>query len=246
MEKALFENNLLADRNKCYTHKKPFFLKFLGFLLYFFAFILLCSIIFGTIFIKAQVVGISMIPTYNRNLDATVVESNEYYENSPYKDVVFANRFEKGTNGDVILLKLNNELVIKRVIAMEGQKVTLKLGNGSGDDTNFYYYVNDVLVNEPYIYSREDMDINYFKRFCLGDSAVERNMEVTLVLPGVEAEFVVPQGEYFVLGDNRLVSGDSVRYGTVNKSNIFGKVAFSYEYNQTFLGFIWQKICSIF
>ena len=239
-----FENSFLQDTNKKYLNKKPFLVKLLGVLFYFVLFIFICNIIFNFVFIKAQVVGISMMPTYNKNLDAVTVYDTTYYENSVYKDIVFANRFENGTNGDIILLNLNNELVIKRIIAKENQKVTLKLGNGYSDFTNFYYYIDDELIEENYIYSREHMDFSYFNRFCFDDS--NRNFNVNIVLPNVEAEFVVPKNEVFVLGDNRLVSGDSVKFGTVNTSNIYGKVVFSYEYNQNFFGFLWQKICSIF
>lgn len=244
MKTINFENNYLQDRNKKYAYKKPFFINLLGVLFYVVLFVFICNIIFNLIFIKAQVVGISMIPTYNKNLDATTVYNNSYYENSPYKDVVYANKFEKGSNGDIVLLNLNNELVIKRIIAKENQKVTLKLGNGYSDFTNYYYYIDDVLLDESYIYSREDMDFSYFYRFCYGNA--NRNFDVNIISPNIEAEFVVNENEVFVLGDNRLVSGDSVRFGTVSIDNIYGKVVFSYEYNQNFFSYIWQKICSIF
>lgn len=39
---------------------------------------------------------------------------------------------------------------------------------------------------------------------------------------------VVPQGEYFVLGDHRSSSNDSRNWGTVPRSYIYGKAVFSY------------------
>ena len=246
MEEILFEKDLLKDTNTNYKNKKPIFLKILGVFLYVAVIVLTLDAIFNLVFIKAQVVGISMMPTYNKNLDATTVYDSSYYESSPYKDIVYANRFKKGTNRDIILLQLNNELVIKRIVAVGGQKVTLKLGNGSNDLTNYYYYIDEQLLNEDYIYSREDMNLQYFNRFCYGDSGVERNINVNVVLPGAEAEFVVPDDCYFVLGDNRLVSGDSVRFGVVGASKIFGKVEFSYEYNQNIFSYFWQRVCAIF
>ena len=136
-------------------------------------------------------------------------------------------------------------MVIKRIVAVGGQKVSLKLGNGIDDFTNFYYYINDVLLEESYIYSRDHMNLNYFNRFC-NNLNEDRNFDVSIVMPGIEAEFVVPDGHVFVLGDNRYASADSVKFGTVNKDKIYGKVVLSYEYNQTFLQYIWQRILAFF
>ena len=241
----VFLNEDFLNSNKHYAKKSSWLAILFKILFYATMLFFVINIVFNLVFIKAQVVGISMIPTYNKNLEAEIVYDNTYYENSIYKDNVIANKFEKGKNNDIILLQLGNEFAIKRIIAVGGQKVSLKRGNGSSDFSNYYYYVNDLLLNEEYIYNRNHMDISYFNRFCF-DNSENRNFNVNITTPNIEAEFVVPENTVFVLGDNRLVSGDSLRYGTINTNDIYGKVVLSYEYNQSLIGYIWQQILRIF
>jgi signal peptidase I len=41
-------------------------------------------------------------------------------------------------------------------------------------------------------------------------------------------EMVIPQGEYFVMGDHRSISSDSRDFGPVDRNLIYGKAAFVY------------------
>ena len=138
-----------------------------------------------TLFIKPTLVrGDSMVPTLHEN-DYLIINRMVY-------------RIKKNKNGDIIVFKSDleatdgtNKDLVKRVIGVEGDKVVI---------TNGQVYVNDKLLNEPYL--SEGMD-------------TEGEMEVT-----------VPKGKLFVLGDNREVSLDS-RYdkvGLVDVSDVEGKV----------------------
>lgn len=95
--------------------------------------------------------------------------------------------------GDIIVTNSHNPLgqcIIKRVIAVGGQKVCICQGQ---------VYVDGTLLGEEYL---EETDIK------------------TYDMP----EIVVPDGQVFLLGDNRLQSKDSRTIGCVPVENIMGKV----------------------
>ncbi|MBN2853766.1 MAG: signal peptidase I [Clostridia bacterium] len=68
---------------------------------------------------------------------------------------------------------------------------------------NGYLYINGIKQNEEYI--KEDQSTK--PQF-------------------LEYPYVVPAGEYFVMGDNRLHSTDSREFGSITKSRILGRVNF--------------------
>jgi signal peptidase I len=43
-----------------------------------------------------------------------------------------------------------------------------------------------------------------------------------------QPEIVLPQHEYFVMGDHRSISSDSREFGPVDRSLIYGKAVFVY------------------
>lgn len=87
--------------------------------------------------------------------------------------------------------------LVKRVIATGGQTVDINFNTHE-------VYVDDVLLDEPYIKEPISSDRR-------GD---------------IQYPFTVPEGQVFVMGDNRNVSADSrdSRVGTVDTRYILGKV----------------------
>jgi len=83
---------------------------------------------------------------------------------------------------------------IKRVIGMAGDRLRVQ---------NDQLYINDVLVEEPYL---------------------EKNKESSPFALTEDFEVVVPEDCLFVMGDNRLHSGDSRMYGFVPEEDVFGEV----------------------
>lgn len=99
--------------------------------------------------------------------------------------------------GEVIVFKAPTSLekdFIKRVIAKSGDKIKLYGGK---------IYLNGEELKEKYIPTD-------FKTF--SSRAIQENIE-----------YEVPQGSYFVLGDNRLNSSDSREWGFLKRDAIIGR-----------------------
>ncbi len=99
--------------------------------------------------------------------------------------------FEKG---DIIAFYYNNKILIKRVIANPGEWINIDDGGN--------VFVNDVLLDEPYVQEK-----------ALGDC--------NITLP-----YQVPDGKIFVMGDHRATSADSrnTAVGCVAEEQIVGRV----------------------
>lgn len=132
--------------------------------------------------------GESMLPTLH-NMDVLLLESNFFYGADDID------------NGDIVVLKVpyfENEPIVKRVVATEGQTVDIDFSKGE-------VYVDGVLLEEDYI---NDPTYNSFGAY------------------GLEYPATVPEGCIFVLGDNRNDSTDSrfAPVGMIDTRCVIGKV----------------------
>ena len=107
---------------------------------------------------------------------------------------------------DVVVLKAPDENVeyIKRVIGMPGDTVEMKSG---------VLYINGKKVDQPFINTEALAKQTVF----MDDFTLE----------SLTGESKVPEGKYFVLGDNRGVSKDSRMIGFIDRSAIEGKAVFT-------------------
>ena len=123
-----------------------------------------------------------------------LVEELYHMRDRTEKDIVVAlnsNRYQKG---DIIAFYYNNNILIKRVIASAGEWVDI--------DADGNVYVNDELLDEPYVTEK-----------ALGDC--------NITLP-----YQVPDGRCFVMGDHRATSIDSrnTAVGCVSNEMVIGKI----------------------
>ncbi|MGY3724344.1 signal peptidase I [Granulicatella balaenopterae] len=98
------------------------------------------------------------------------------------------------------------EKYIKRVIGMPGDEISVFQGQ---------LFINNELVEQPFI--NQDLPPDE-KTVTIDDFS----------LYGLTGERVVPEGKYFVMGDNRGVSKDSRMIGFISKEHILGEAVFTF------------------
>ena len=140
-----------------------------------------------------------------------------HYRNIKRGDIIVFFKPTEEPNGDHIFL-------VKRVVGLPGDRVHLRNG---------IVYLNGVAQNEPY--AAKPVDGNYFPYrddfpSVPPSDAADVTAEWSLALPThIQGEdLVVPEGQYFAMGDNRPMSLDSRYWGFVPRSNIVGRPLFVY------------------
>ena len=111
-------------------------------------------------------------------------------------EILFTVKTADFTEGDIIAFYYNNKILVKRVVASAGDWVDIdEFGN---------IYINDKLLEEPYVTDKAYGDCN------------------------IQLPYQVPDGKVFVLGDHRSTSVDSrnTAVGCVAQEQIVGKIIF--------------------
>ncbi len=180
----------------------------------FVAFIGVLNICFKICYIDSQVRGYSMLPTINSSL------------NSPNQkgDTIYINKYATANLNDIVVADVDwhNDYIIKRIVAAPGDRLRIE------DHTTYYgLYVNDKLL-----YTREQKGLNtedvktetigYYNKYLafLSNPKFEKYVQYINFKPYI----VMPEGEYFIMGDNWGHTADSLEHGPISTKNIVGKV----------------------
>ena len=157
----------------------------------------------------------SMIPTLMIG-DFILVDKNIYGYKIPLTNItLFEN--ENPKRGYVVVFKYPEDQsinYIKRVIGLPGDKILYK---------NKRLYIND--SEYPLIKAEHSFDPI---EIADGHVFIENNLQKEYMIlnqsnPPFNFEYYVPNGTYFVLGDNRDNSNDSRFWGPVPEENLVGK-----------------------
>ena len=156
-----------------------------------------------------RVDGHSMDPTLANN-ERLLVLSHTSIDRS---DIVVASEEEDG----------KKKIIVKRVIGLPGDTISYK---------NDVLKVNGKVVKEPYLetyqklFKKDKLQSTYSYNALFQGLAEKATAFTTDANGSADFTITVPKGQYYLLGDDRIVSRDSREVGTFRKKDIIGEVKF--------------------
>ena len=109
---------------------------------------------------------------------------------------------------DIVVINSDDGKLIKRVIGLPGDKIQYKIE-----------IIDDMKKGTLYI-NGEATEESFISEVAKGNTCKFNNVDIC------EGEVEIPEGEYYVMGDNRGNSKDSRMLGTISKKDIKGITSF--------------------
>lgn len=182
------------------------------------------GIFIGVLFIRSflyepfRLPSTSMYPTIPRNSHVIVSKYGYGYYESFGISILKTPATKTINRGDLVVFKYPKDPsidYIKRIIGLPGDKIVYKNKNLyiNGEKSS----LKKLSENQTYELFEESVISSTYK---IAHSPKRKS---------INEEYTVPDGHYFVMGDNRDNSNDSRFWGYVPKSNIVGKVVYIFK-----------------
>ncbi|MFS1663637.1 signal peptidase I [Streptococcus sp. zg-JUN1979] len=172
-----------------------------------------------TVFVLTRLFLWQFVRVDGHSMDPTLADGERLVVLSHTKidrfDVVVASETENG----------EKKIIVKRVIGLPGDTVSYK------DDV---LTVNGQTVDEPYLadyqkrFAKDKLQSTYAYNPLFQGLAEKATAFTTDKNGNSDFTVTVPEGEYYLLGDDRIVSRDSREVGTFDSDNIIGEVTFRF------------------
>jgi signal peptidase I len=184
-------------------------------------------IIFVVIPVKSSLADWNWVPT--GSMIPTILEGDLVYVNKLAYDLRFPltlyriTKWSDPRRGDIVILfsPEDQTRLVKRIMAVPGDQIEMR---------NNVIFLNDQPLTYTEINSKyaEHLASKFKHRSILATENLDGTSHAVMSIPSVQAirdfgPIIVPQDNYFVMGDNRDSSRDSRYFGFVNRKAIIGK-----------------------
>lgn len=259
MFKFKFRRKRETQEQKEYVDKQVRKLpKFVSAIFLIYVIIFICFMIwyftFRSTYVISDVEGPSMSPTINIG-----VADNDAYTK---EDFVYVNKKKEVEREDIVVVNLNttgdsknDNLIIKRAVALGGDKITIRIAEDG------FYHVFIQYAGEEEVMETEESYIKSYEGWTRSKSTYvkssiyyENEFYNTFLMSGEDVTVIdgvyfyeVPEGKYICLGDNRAVSRDSRNRGAFSESQMQGvaQIIVKDGCKSSGLGLFFKKVGSI-
>ena len=158
----------------------------------------------------------------SRVLERVIINGQSMEPNFYDSDVCWAYKNYKSIERyDVVVAKVNNELIIKRVIGLPGDEIRIDDGT---------VYINDEKINDEYNFETYPDGTKEYIKIATDEGSIYQCEGETVTS---KASFICGENEYFLMGDNRQHSADCRLIGPINIKDINGKIVMRfYPFNK--------------